>query len=1265
MSAANLLRNLAQICLIVCVLLIVSAANRCPAADAPLNANDKAVSSAGALVEITLPLLPETVPGQEADPARTVVVATWTAEGHAQSLALVPSADTMLWKDSDKPNGAGGGIALRDNRWSQGLLKLSLDGLPKDKPVEKAVFRFKAGGSERPGNAKLQFHRMLVDWSEDAGWHKPFPDKPQVWDGLRPGKDYEAEPFATWEVEQWKSGGMVEIPGFEKAVNAWRDGSAPNYGFVALFWGKSLQIGIPSREAKPAAKPARFALGGPKDEKAILRINAALLRRALAKPDDLERAALELKIKVSAADAASVASASLSFFCAKPARAAAAAGAEPEFEDSPLANCPLGAVGKDGVLAVAGLEKLLRQTDAREEIPLQVGVGGTKKPVVQVLGAAAATADRPRLKVSLKAYPRQPLFDFNLRPTPGVYCVAKDGHLFYGDRRLRLWGEVGYGAADRKRKMGFNCDRLWNGPDFYDDASVKRGETIPAAQLAGKPVDKFDAQFAAIKAQSMFVMYAGLTSSIPLDKYRKSLLADDSFIAGGEDWAQWKEAAAGKLEQNRLTIIDERLQKLRLAHAKNLLTHINPLTNKRLGQDEAIVIYEVWNELGFVRWALEGGFDKVPPYFQEKARRKWNAWLKEHYHNDAALQTAWGRLAEGESLEAGSIKLGPTLEKRGEFPEQRGRDFVRFNIELLNAFNQRFREYCRALAPKGIGVNVAPFSFDTQYRPSVPWAYTNAQGDVNCFGMYFWGIQEELAKPPSMYVIDSHSVAGKPTVLYETNQSRPSPYRSDYPIRIAALASWEDWDGVIFHYWGGLTEEGTPDEQYLIEPLLHVNRSHYWTGVHHATDPVMCSAMAIAGRMFLGGALHPASDPLFYEVGAKAIFGYDAVNGIGMAQAAFSRGAHLKFAPKKQTGVTVGGEAPPPSERLSGAVIAGDQITWDWPNGRLIIDAPTCKAYIGRTSGAWRFKDGIALSGVSTPWVCFVLVSADGKPLAGADASREMRIAATFDAKNTGFQMDPNFKGGGPFETADAIRNTGHAPVIVDPVGYTLSFPTEIEARFEGYDFALRKVAEQTLRQTNGLVREPRELYMGVLRIEKRGQPAETPPSSKEIASVSVGVSSVSAQNIPALTTTAAADAAGPWNPVPGLSWNANYRDAHKFLRESPFVFTTISKPDNAGATISLSDAQILWGAPADMVFAFENDRLARIEATFKRPPALTEAIADYEKRFGPPIEKKIVRQEKVSRIVWRAVSAGQTLEIILTETQGTMSLTYQLRRKA
>ncbi len=120
---------------------------------------------------------------------------------------------------------------------------------------------------------------------------------------------------------------------------------------------------------------------------------------------------------------------------------------------------------------------------------------------------------------------------------------------------------------------------------------------------------------------------------------------------------------------------------------------------------------------------LSGGLNKWDPYFLKELQDQWNAWLRKRYADDDGLRKSWGALKPGESLANGSVAPGPTIDKKGDYPEQRADDFTRFLAELENAFHQDFRSYCRSLFPKGIGVNAAPFSFDTLYRPNLTWAY--------------------------------------------------------------------------------------------------------------------------------------------------------------------------------------------------------------------------------------------------------------------------------------------------------------------------------------------------------------------------------------------------------------------------------------------------------------------------------------------------------------------------------------------------------------
>jgi hypothetical protein len=1175
-------------------------------------------------VPVTIPAYSIEGVSQPIDPNHTGVL---VHSGEKQFL-LPPSADACIVKESNRSNAGSMAISLRDGRWTQGLIKLDLGSLAPDTPVDSAVFSFKAGGVERSGNAVFKCHRILVDWSESATWFKPFAEKDGVWNGLKAGADFETEPFATFQTDDLKKGDQIEIPGFEKAINAWRNGTWKNQGFLITLAGRSLQTSFPSREE--AAHARDFALGGPTNGRMIVKFDPALIARVLLQPDDLLGSTLRLRL----ADQKKI-----------PAGAAVRVSSLQDKKE--LASIPAASASPEGWIEIKNMGAAMREDPS---VAVEASAGLRMYAVID-------EKSRPQLELLVRDHPKATLFDHALKPRPGVYNAIKDGHFNYGGERLRLWGMVGYGEVDRLRKMGFNAQRVWDpalskifkAKDFPPEFA-KLGQFPPQVKGDGSNLDEADQHFADLKAHGMFVMFAALADTIPL----KPLLVDDSFIAGGKDWAEWKQAVAAEKDDGMLkqlaVYFDDRIQRVRMKGAETILNHVNPYTGKRYAEEENIALYEDWNENGGVYRFLNDD-KKLPPFFQHEEQAQWSGWLRAKYKDEAGVKKAWGRLEAGETLE--NVKLAPSLAERGAYPDQRGRDYSEFLYDAVSRFDIKYRAYCRTLAPKGVGVNVVPFSFDTQYRPSVPWVHVDAQGDVNSHGMYFWNLKSGLNAPPSGFVIDSHTVDGMPTVLYETNQARPNPNRTEYPFKLAAMASWQDWDGIFWHYWAA--KDMKNDEEFMAAVMPHVTATHIWLGIDHERDPVMTSAMALAGRIFLNREIKPAPAPAIYRIGRKGIFGIDYANGIGLARAMFQRGARIKFEPQSDTLLTI--ENGVPDEPVRDALKSGDEILWDWPKARLIIDTPSVKAYVGKVdSEPFKFTDGTVLSGISTPWICWGLTSADGKPLT---ETKQAFVTALYDARNTGFDFDWTVAGS-VVDQAKAIRNRGRAPAIVDKVDYTLSFPTQDDFHFAGYDFATRKVLESSGTNSNVLRVKNRELWMGVVDFARHGANAPA------VADANTGATKETVAGGEVIADDTNTKLAGIWNPIPGLQWGDSYSRAHKTLNDAGVAFTSISPEDKSRSpdkTINWMEAQVLFGSPANFDVTFEGGKMTRIAATFTRPPDMKEVVAAYEKQFGPAIEKVFTRQEEQSIARWtvKAPPVG-TLEIKVTEVQGTQVITYDLR---
>ena len=914
------------------------------------------------------------------------------------------------------------------------------------------------------------------------------------------------------------------------------------------------------------------------------------------------------------------------------------------------------APGTDLPLSVDAVIKLLESSDAEaHEIEVALGEGEAERPL-QITAEGKGS-------VTLKRHNKVALHEVPVRSREGQWVVERDGKLWYGDQRLRLWGVNGYPDVERFVALGFNSLRIFQpfSKEMYSESSAKSGDFVSYTKGDDSPWDKVDQRIANLKAAGCFVVLGSMQNNPPFEW----VASDGSFVDdGADDYEAWKQALAEmKYNDNYLIrgpmFFDERLKQIKWRHAENLLNHVNQHTDTRYAEEEAIAVYYIFNENGGVKSILEGSFEKWPAYFQEKFKARWNGWLVDRYDSASQLERAWGDggLDADESLASGTIRPGPALGERANYPEQRSSDFVRFVIEMIDGFHQDFRAHCRSMAPEGVGVNVAPFTFDTQYRPSLAWNYLQSQGDVNSPGMYFWDLQSQLDRPPSAYVMDSHTTRDVATIIYETNHSRPGPYRAEFPLKAAAMANWLDWDGVFWHYWhpGGMTA----DEEYLASPMKAVNRHHFWDAVHHHNDPVMVSSLTAASQLFLGYHTQPAPDPEIVEVGGDALFGYDHHNGFRQTRQTFDRGSFLSYKPDAEIGVTIDGNAPAEADRVDGAVQMGSDVIWDWPNGRLIIDTPTVKVYAGRFEAPYRFRDGIVLEAVSTPSVAFTLISDDGRPLVGDDASQRVHLTAVRDAMNTGFDFDYSVRGG-PMEQAAAVRSSGRAPVQVEPVHFTLTLPQQITGQLRGIDFARREADTSGLDGTNRITYAGPTMWLHVLEVDSRGESVDTTGLVKSQRPGNETNGTGAEQE-----ARSGEGNDSRWLPVPGVRWSDDYHEAHRSLREAMYPFTSISELDPAGAapqrSIRVFDAELpaLWSKTADLEFSFTRDALQQITATFSEPPPFDDAVDGLKELFGEPAEQQVAAQYERSLARWPATKDRP--QVLLTESQGVLKLLIQL----
>jgi hypothetical protein len=249
------------------------------------------------------------------------------------------------------------------------------------------------------------------------------------------------------------------------------------------------------------------------------------------------------------------------------------------------------------------------------------------------------------------------------------FVVAKEGHLFEGEKRFRIFGvNTAFGAsfpthahaekiAARMAKYGINCVRFHHmdnqaAPNGIWNADLK---TFDAGQL-----DKLDYFIAQLKKNGVYAdlnlhvsrSYPGMPKWEGMPGYFKGV---DNFyppmIAMQHDYA------------------------------RQLLKHVNPYTHCAYADEPAVAIIEINNENGLISEWWGGSLDTMPDAYGAELDARWNRWLQTKYPARIELEHAWS--AGQEPLEAEMLKesafengVGPvwSLEQLGDARASATRD---------------------------------------------------------------------------------------------------------------------------------------------------------------------------------------------------------------------------------------------------------------------------------------------------------------------------------------------------------------------------------------------------------------------------------------------------------------------------------------------------------------------------------------------------------------------------------------------------------------
>ena len=208
---------------------------------------------------------------------------------------------------------------------------------------------------------------------------------------------------------------------------------------------------------------------------------------------------------------------------------------------------------------------------------------------------------------------------------------VKDGHLFAGEKRLRIFGvntcfaanfpdkDMAPKVAARMAKFGINCVRFHHMDMLSAPGGIfaKDGRTLDPGQL-----DKLDFFIAELKKNGIYADLNLHVSRTYPDCPRAEKKGNPDYDKGVDNYC----AAMIALQKD---------------YARDLLTHVNAYTGKRYADEPAVALVVINNEnaLGFQWWA--GQMDDLPNPYREELESLWAAWILKKHGSDEAARKAW------------------------------------------------------------------------------------------------------------------------------------------------------------------------------------------------------------------------------------------------------------------------------------------------------------------------------------------------------------------------------------------------------------------------------------------------------------------------------------------------------------------------------------------------------------------------------------------------------------------------------------------------
>lgn len=610
-------------------------------------------------------------------------------------------------------------------------------------------------------------------------------------------------------------------------------------------------------------------------------------------------------------------------------------------------------------------------------------------------------------------------------------------------------------------------------------------------------------------------------------------------------------------------IWDPRIEAAYINAMRRNAQHMNKHTGLRWSDDPVFAVWELSNEEWWMRRMLGGGWTKEPKFFRNQLIAKWNQWLKERYKNDAGLKKAWKKLLPGESLDKGTILLAPMAGKtdpsismndsnpnakqalmgveqeysRDDFDRARGGDVLEFLLGLHLSHKQRCAD---AVKTFGKSCRLSPTIYDTGIGYNIHSQFIHQNADAVAHDAYVngWGpaykapdlanaktanrkmlmtLDKErisandgpwvnwLLKPPGISQgvpwLEHNRVEGKPFLVYETQIQQPAKYRADFPLRLAALATIQDWDWISWHYFATDDDIGMREKPF--DKPMDVTYGSHPQGYHFTWDEVQQAMMRQASLIWRNENLAPAANPTKFIFGKKYLRDPDSMDyagsygtlGFDMLQTVYQYGVRIEIDPNLEDSKVIGPVVKYEDRNKHNPYTPTKAITFDWKKGYLMFDDPETVAFSGllnKYGKEVKFKNGVVLKDVKInnpkdifdpvtedkKYIAFAYTSEDGKPLAETGKASIALMSTSF---NKGFSLDPKLilEKGHP---SKAKCKKGGLPVLVARVGATIESPALNGMIYTFRDFEMKPIGSGTIKDGKLVIPNNKPIFLTELK---------------------------------------------------------------------------------------------------------------------------------------------------------------------------------------